>query len=189
MPDLELTRAPGDRRRYNLDEVGMLRLQGLFSRAAIAEAAGTRWRFTTAGVFQPRVTATDATGVAVGEFEPRTIRRGGVVRWGGRELALRPASAWRERYALADGDRELALFDGKGWGRRPVKVTLDDPGALDPGLLLFTAFVVRRLAEDAGSSAAATTSSTAATAADAPSRPACHLTHSRSAANPERSLQ
>ena len=91
------------------------------------------------------------------------LRRGGALRWAERELVLRPASAWRERYALAEGDSELALFDGAGWGRRPVKVTLDDPGALDAGLLLFTAFVVRRLAEDAGSSAAATTSSTAAT--------------------------
>jgi hypothetical protein len=161
--DLELTRAQGDRRRYDLAGVGTLRLQGLFSRSAVAEAEGSRWRFTVSGVFQPRVTARDESGAAVGEFEARTLRRGGALRWGERELMLRPASAWRERYALAEGDSELALFDGAGWGRRPVKVTVDDPGALDAGLLLFTAFVVRRIAEDAGSSAAATTSSTAAT--------------------------
>ena len=47
----------------------------------------------------------------------------------GRELALRPASRWRERYALADGDHELAVFDGRGWGRRPVTVVVDDPAA------------------------------------------------------------
>jgi hypothetical protein len=161
--DLELTRSHGDRRRYDLPGVGTLRLQGLFSRTAVAEADGNRWRFTASGIFQPRVTATDATGAAVGEFEARTFRRGGALRWAERELVLRPASAWRERYALADGDRELALFKGAGWGRRPVNVTMDDPAALDAGLVLFTAFVVRRLAEDAGSSAAATTSSTAAT--------------------------
>jgi hypothetical protein len=50
---------------------------------------------------------------------------------------LRPASRWRERYALAEDDHELAAFEGKGWGRRRVKVTVDDPRALDPGLLLF----------------------------------------------------
>ena len=73
-------------------------------------------------------------------------------RFAGRpRVELRPASKWRERYALADGDHELAVFDGKGWGRRPVAVSVDDPGALDPGLLLFTAFVVRGLAEDASS--------------------------------------
>ena len=63
--------------------------------------------------------------------------------------------------AFADGERELSVLDGKAWGRRPVKVTIDDPDAVPSGLLLFAAFVVRRLAEDAatiarsGSSAAA----------------------------------
>ena len=32
-------------------------------------------------------------------------------------------------------------------------MSVDDPGALDPGLLLFAAFVVRGLAEDASSAA------------------------------------
>jgi hypothetical protein len=94
-------------------------------------------------------------GAVVGEFEPRTVRRGGVLRWAGRELALRPASAWRERYALADGDRELAILAGKGWGRRPVKVSVDDLDILEPGVLPFATFVVRGLAEDAGAAAGA----------------------------------
>jgi hypothetical protein len=55
----------------------------------------------------------------------------------------------------------LAVLDAKSWGRTPVKVTVDDPGAVDPGLLLFAAFVVRGLAEDASS--AAVGASTAAT--------------------------
>ena len=98
----------------------------------------------------------------MGEFQARSLRRGGTLRWAGRELSLRPASSWRERYALAEGDRELALLDGKGWGKRPVKVTVDDPTAVEAGLLLFAAFVVRGLAEDAGAAVAAT-SSTATT--------------------------
>ncbi len=162
MADLELTRSPGDRRRYDLAGVGTLRLQGPFSRTADAETDGKRSRFKTSGVFRLRTTATDGTGAIVGEFEARTLGRGGPLRWAERELVVRPASAWRERYALTEGDRELALFDGKGWGRRPVKVTVDDPATLDSGLLLFTAFVVRRLAEDAGSSAAAAASSAGA---------------------------
>ena len=100
--------------------------------------------------------------MTVGEFEPNTLRRGGAVRWDGRELTLRPASMWRERYALADGERELVVLDGKGWGKRPVKVSVEDPAAIEPGLLLFAAFVVRCLAEDAGSAAASVTASTAA---------------------------
>ncbi len=153
--DLELTRTRGEGRVYALEGVGTLRLQGLFARAATAEADGTRWQITRRGFWRRRIEAIDVTGTAVGEFDPRSLRRGGALRWAGREFALRPASSWRERYALADGDRELVLLDGKGWGRRPVKVTLDDPGAVEPGLLLFAAFVVRGLAEDAGAAAGA----------------------------------
>ena len=77
---------------------------------------------------------------------------------------MRPASMWRERYALAVGDHEFAIFDGKSWGKRPVRITIADPSGVEPGLLLFAAYVVRALAEDADSAAAgATTASTAAT--------------------------
>jgi hypothetical protein len=54
-----------------------------------------------------------------------------------------------------------AVLDGKGWGKRPVKVTIDDPNAVDPGLLLFAVFVVRRLAEDAATVASSGSSATA----------------------------
>jgi hypothetical protein len=50
------------------------------------------------------------------------------------------------------------LLDGKDWGRRPVKITIDDPDAVDAGLILFAAFVVRGLAEDAAASATVVTS-------------------------------
>ena len=164
MAELELTRTPNDRRLYVLDGVGTLRLEGFGSRVAMAEVDANSWRLARRRWWQRDIQATDATGAVVGEFEPRTIRRGGAIRWAGRELSLRPASAWRERYALADGDRELALLDGKGWGRRPVRVSIDDPGAVEPGLLLFATFVVRGLAEDAGAAAGASAAtSTAAT--------------------------
>jgi hypothetical protein len=128
-----------------------LRLQGFASRRATAEAGGTTWRIARRGFWRQTVEATDATGTSVGEFEPNAIRRGGTLRWGGRGFVLRPASAWRERYALAEGEHELAILDGRGWGRRPVKVAVDD--AVEPGLLLFSAFVVRGLAEDASGAA------------------------------------
>jgi hypothetical protein len=156
--DLELTRASGDRRLYALEGVGTLRLEGLASRAATAEAGEARWQVAPRRFPQRGIQATDATGTAVGEFKPSGLRRGGALRWTGRELTLRPASRWRERYALADGDHELAILDGKGWGRRPVRVIVDDSAAVDPGLLLFAAFVVRGLAEDAGAAASAATS-------------------------------
>ena len=155
MADLELRRVAGERRLYALEGVGTLRLKGFASRAAVAEAGESSWRITRRGFWQRVIHATDAAGTAVGVFEPRSLRRGGTLRWAGRELTLRPASDWRERYALADGSRELAILDGKGWGRRPVRVTLDDPEALEPGLLLFAAFIVRGRAEDAGGAAGA----------------------------------
>lgn len=149
MADLELARTKEDRRLYALEGVGTLRLQGFGSRTATAEAGTNRWHIARQGFWQRRIEATDETDTPVGGFEPRGLRRGGTLRWAGHELALRPASKWRERYALADGTRELAVLDGRSWGRRPVHVSVDDLGAIDPGLLLFAAFVVRGLAQDA----------------------------------------
>jgi hypothetical protein len=163
MPDLQLARNPDDRRLYDLHGVGSIRVGGLFSRGATAaDVGGASWSFDRPSLWRRTIEASDAAGTVVGSFDPRTVRRGGALTWRGRKFELRPASAWRERYALAEGGRELALLDGKGWGKRPVKVTIDDPDAVEPGLLLFAAFVVRRLAEDAAT-VASSGSSTAAT--------------------------
>jgi hypothetical protein len=156
MTDKELTRVEGERKGYSLAGVGTMRLEGFSGRRATAEARGRNWSFGRSGFWQRAIEATDSTGVVVGVFEPRTLRGGGTLRWGARELQLRPASAWRSRYALADDGRELALLEGKGWGKRPVKVTSAD-GELDPGLLLFATFVVRALAEDATAAASGAT--------------------------------
>jgi hypothetical protein len=47
------------------------------------------------------------------------------------------------------------VLDGKGWGKRPVTLSVADPEAVDPGLLLFATFVVRGLAEDAAATGGA----------------------------------
>ena len=155
MQELDLKRVPDDRRCYAIDGVGTLRLDGAWSRSATAEAGQRSWRVSRVGFRKRVVEATDAAGAPVGVFKAAGKRRGGSLRWGEHELALRPASAWRERYALSDGQRELAVLDGKGWGKRPVKVAVHDPESVDPGLLLFATFVVRGLAEDASASAGA----------------------------------
>src|SRR4051794_14579102 len=157
MAERELARSRSDRRRYELDGVGALRLGGVFSRGATAEAGGATWSFTR-GRWHPTADAADVTGVVVGSFDPRKLRRGGTLRWGGRDFELRPASRWKERYALVSDERELAVLDGRSWGKRPVRIAIDDAGAVEPGLLLFTAFVVRGLAEDASAAASAGTS-------------------------------
>ena len=155
MIELELTRTPGDRRLYLLEGFGTLRLESFFSHVATAEAGGLSWRLSRRGFWQRVMQATDAAGSVVGEFVPRDLRRGGALSWGAHELTLRPVGALRERYVLSDGDHELVLIDGKSWGRRPVKVTLADPGAIAPGLLLFASFVVHELAVNAAGSASA----------------------------------
>src|SRR4051812_30544047 len=128
--ELELKRTPQDRRLYALGGVGSLHFEGLTSRTATAQSAAGRWRIARRGFWRRTIEATDAAGRAVGQFEPRCLRRGGTLRWAGRELELRPASAWRERYAVVENDRELIILDGKGWGRRPVKVTVPELTAI-----------------------------------------------------------
>jgi hypothetical protein len=153
MIELELTRSPGDRRTYAIDGVGTLRLEGLWSRRATAEAARTSWHIVSSGLWRRTLHATDAMGRVAGEFKASGLRRGGPLRWSEREFALRAASTWRGRYALAEGERELAILDGKGWGKRPIRITVDDVDAVEPGLLLFATFVVRQLKEDASAAA------------------------------------
>ncbi len=68
--------------------------------------------------------------------------------WEGRELALRPSSVFRQRYVLADGARDLAMIESSGWGRRPVRIEVDAGVEVEPGLLLFAAYVVNQLAKD-----------------------------------------
>jgi hypothetical protein len=157
MTELELTRTREDRRLYALEGVGTLRLRGWGARSATAAAQGRSWELSARGLLRRSIVATDVVGRRAGDFEPARLRRGGALNWGVRELAMRPASAWRERYALVDGDEELAVFDGRGWGSRPVKVTVADLARVDAGLLLFAAFVVRGLAEDTSTAAAAAT--------------------------------
>ena len=158
---LELTRTAGERRRYVLDGVGALRLDGVLSPGATAETATGQWRFGPRGLWQRQVEAVTAAGTWAGEFAPHGIRRGGVIHWGARDLTLLPAGPLREHYTLAEGGRELARLDGRSWGHRPVTARLSTPGAVDPGLLLFACFLVRRLARSAGDSSSASTSAAA----------------------------
>ena len=85
---------------------------------------------------------------------PRGLRRGGTITWGGEQFTLHPAGPLRERYVLAADERDLALIEGKSWGKKPVQVKLVEHGPPVPGLLLFAAFVVRQLAVNGANAAA-----------------------------------
>jgi hypothetical protein len=147
--DLVLTRT--DKRLYSLEGVGTLRLQKMFWNAATAESGGRSWRFVRRGWFRRKIEATDESGQPVGTFEGnRGWRRGGTVRWEGRDFTLRSRSTWKaQRFVLQQGEHEVAVFEGRGSDKRPVTVSADEPLALDAGLLLLTAFAVRGLVLDA----------------------------------------
>jgi hypothetical protein len=112
-----------------------------WSRAA-AEAGGRRWEFH-AGLTEVR--ASDAAGAVVGEFRPRAGERGGgTLRWRQRQFELRTPSFRARRFELEAGERALAVV-AHGRPREPLRMRTDDRAELDPGLLLFCAFVVRVL--------------------------------------------
>ncbi|MBA3328333.1 MAG: hypothetical protein H0T43_08525 [Solirubrobacterales bacterium] len=149
MEALRLTQDPADQRRFVLEGVGTLRLLGLISRrTAVAEAGAHRWQILSTGFWPPVIRATDAAaGTVVGEYKVRRLRRGGALRWAGREFGLRPDSSRSGRHVLVEGDRRLATIEGEGWGKRPVDMGADASALADPGLLLFATFVVRALAQ------------------------------------------
>jgi hypothetical protein len=165
MIELELTRVPSDRRTYRIDAIGTVRLEGWFGRTGSAQADdGRSWRFTRRGLWKRTIEADDATGATVGDFTPRELRRGGRLRWDTRELKLQPVSM-RERYVLSENGHDLALLSASGWGRRPVKITLAEPPAMDFGLLLFAAFAVHQLAGDSLTAASSSSAAVASTGA------------------------
>lgn len=142
--DLELTRSPKDRKLYALKGVGQLRLEGLFASRATAEVPDGRWKFDRRGMRGP-LRAFDPSGTFTGRFEPRLFG-GGTLMWRRHDMAVRRASSENDRYALADGDRELALFDAYSRSKESTRISLERLEDVEPALLLFAAWVVRMLA-------------------------------------------
>jgi hypothetical protein len=155
MTDLALTRTQEDRRLYALERVGTVRLEGWRAPRATAETGVRSWHFARRGLWRRTIDATDAFGAMVGTFQHPRGRRGGTLRWDDADLVLRPAGLSPERYALTDGDRELVVLDGKAWGKQPVTITVMDIDEIDPGLLLFVAYVVHGLPEAGGDASSA----------------------------------
>jgi hypothetical protein len=159
--EFELERVKGDRRLYAFGDVGTVRLEGLFGRNATAEAGHEQWTFRRS-VWTRTIEAVAVSGEIVGEFRGRLLHSGGTIRWNGSDVLLRRGTMWRERYVLEDGRRKLARFDVRAWGRFPVSVCIEVPAEVEPGLLLFAAFVVRAAADDhsTGAVVASTTATT-----------------------------
>ena len=160
---IALVRSAGDRRLYELDGVGSLRLNGWLMRSATVRTADATFTVRKAR-WNATVVAVDAAGTQIGLHRPHALRGGGTLTWHGVEHELRHDALLAERYALVDHGRLLAEVTAKGWwgwgSRKPVELTVHE--RTDPGLLLFAAFVVRTRSSDAAAVSAATTSSTGA---------------------------
>jgi hypothetical protein len=137
--------------RYALQGVGTLREEGDWL-GATAKAGDASWHLVGSSLWSLRrnATATDAAGSVIGDYR----QRGRALRWYGRELQFRRASlgprsarARSSRAARAmsfwtAGGRSQRSTRRCGRSHRPVNIEVDDPGALEPGLLLFVAFLV-----------------------------------------------
>jgi len=145
---MELTRDNVDADLWVLEGVGTLRRTGRISRAATAEAGGLSWQIVRRGWVRPGFRAADATGAVVGELKGSFMDRGETLRWSDRALILRADELRRGGYVLLEGERRLASMAPERFGKRPLDVTLDDL-TVDPGLLLFMAFVVQAYSDDA----------------------------------------
>ena len=148
MTQVELLQDPGDEDRWVLPGVGSFLRTGRVSRAATAEAGGRRWSIKRVGLVRAGFTASDETGAVVGEIRNRISGRNDRLRWAGRDLRLVDDGPRLWGYALYDGEHRLALMTPKRRGKRQLDVVIEDP-SVDPGLLLFQAFIVQAYEDDA----------------------------------------
>jgi hypothetical protein len=137
-------------REYQFVGVGTLALHGVFSRSATATAGATRWEFQRRGglVTRPSYVALDAAGARVGEFS-KGVFTFGSVRWEDRTLTIGSAVTIGSRYVFDEDGQELALIESNRWAQASKRVMINPNVELDPGLLLFAAFVAYRIPRDA----------------------------------------
>ena len=164
MNAVALLRSPSDHRRYILGDLGSLRLNGFFMRSATAETDLDSFTIERARWTTSSVVARGPLG-EMGAFHARTLGAGGRLTWLEGEYTVRREQPLGETYALMHDDRRLALATARGWWgwgvKRPLTMQVYD--ASDKALLLLLAFVVRTLANQHTSDAAATTVATTPT--------------------------
>jgi hypothetical protein len=163
---LHVRRGNLDRRLFTLgtvsgEPIGTMRLHGLASSTATAEAGGASWTFTRR-LLSRAAHATNAAGAEVGTWLPRTFRRGGTFSWEGRPVVLSPNSSWREDYTLLDNGDRVAVVRRPGRCSPSIRLTIETREPV-PGFVLFVAFVVLRIADDSTNVAATVAATTATT--------------------------
>lgn len=150
---MKLERSAHDRKTFLLDGVGELRKHGWFSSAATLSDGAREWEIGRRGLRQ-RVHITDATGGEPATYEPKGVfSRGGTLTMGGQTWELRPSSIWKERYALVQGEQEVATVEASSWSsKKPVTVELE--GEVDAMVLLAACYLVKLSSDDSSASTA-----------------------------------
>lgn len=148
MRETELTCDPADGALWVLPGVGTLGRTGRISRAATAEAGERSWDARALWLGPDRLHRIRRDGRRRRRAERPVDAPGGDAAWAGRDFTLRPDRQRRVGYVLLDDERRLALMTAKREGRRPLDVAIEDP-AVDPGLLLFVAFIVQAYSDEA----------------------------------------
>ena len=159
MTELALTRASDDRKRYDLPGYGSLRRDGWLSRRS--ELRTDDGRVLTArqrGALQRAAEALDAAGSVLGDYrQQRVLNHGGELTWSGLPYEVSSQSALYTRYVLSRNHAPVVSVHVKAWGgRTPAVVTVTDPHA-DPGLVLFTVWLVQTFAGASGDASAGAT--------------------------------
>jgi len=151
MSELRLTRSPEDRKLFVLAGVGTIRNGRWFKRSAeLCAETGDSWQVDRKG-FRARPVFTDGVGGEPARFEVYgTFKRGGRLEIAGAgTYELKPASHFKERYALSAEGRELATIEASGWSaKRPVTVEVGGQTEVDDLVLLAACWMVQQYAQD-----------------------------------------
>jgi len=156
MTELALTRASDDRKRYDLPGYGSLRRDRWFSRRCVLRTDdGRELTARTQGMLQRAAEAVDRSGSVVGDYrQRRLVNRGGDLAWSGLPYEVTSQSMLHTRDVVSRHQEPVVSVHVKAWGgRTPAVVTVSDPRA-DPGLVLFTVWLVQTFAHSASSEAA-----------------------------------
>ena len=155
MIELALTRSADDRRRYELVGYGSIRRPRWLSRTVEIQTGDGVVRTTKQSPTGKFASLSEGAGSVVAEYErTRWTNHGGTVSWRGLPFDLAVESQWRRRYLLSRDDRELLRVTCRGWGKTPAAVEVLD-NSLEPGLVLFTTWLVQTFVEMDSSSAGA----------------------------------
>jgi len=153
MLELQLTRAPDDKRRLDLPGVGSVRFENIWgTKLRIAAPGHPEWRVVRR---RSGVTVSDPDGRTVAAFAGARVEHGDVAV----EVTTPHQGPFDRRppFVLMEGGRELARIAPSVWSEKPVAVTVldEDFVAREPQLFLLALYRAQLVAASRMAGAAA----------------------------------